>query len=162
MSEQGKLLRIEGHYIMTHGSTFQDDVVIFSVYMCNKEHQNTEGGKNEWKSNVKHRNTVIFGDFNDALSEMDRPSKQKIIKVTVALKTINVTDIYKLFHWTAVNSFFLKPTWSIHQDRPLVQFSHSAASDSLRPHGLQHARLPCPSPTPGVYPNSCPLSWWCH
>ena len=35
-------------------------------------------------------------------------------------------------------------------------------SNSLRPHGLQHARLPCPSPTPGVYSNSCPLSRWCH
>ena len=35
-------------------------------------------------------------------------------------------------------------------------------SDSLRPHGLQHARSPCPSPTPGVYSNSCPLSRWCH
>ena len=35
-------------------------------------------------------------------------------------------------------------------------------SDSLRPHGLQHARLPCPSPTPTAYSNSCPLSWWCH
>ena len=35
-------------------------------------------------------------------------------------------------------------------------------SDSLRPHGLQHARPPCPSPTPGVYSNSCPLSQWCH
>ena len=35
-------------------------------------------------------------------------------------------------------------------------------SDSLWPHGLQHARPPCPSPTPGVYPDSCPLSWWCH
>ena len=35
-------------------------------------------------------------------------------------------------------------------------------SDSLRPRGLQHTRLPCPSPTPGVYSNSCPLSWWCH
>ena len=34
--------------------------------------------------------------------------------------------------------------------------------DSLQPHGLQHARPPCPSPTPGVYPNSCPLRWWCH
>ena len=43
-----------------------------------------------------------------------------------------------------------------------VQFSRSIVSDSLRPHGLQHARLPCPSPTPRVYPNSCPLSWWCH
>ena len=35
-------------------------------------------------------------------------------------------------------------------------------SDSLPPHGLQHARPPCPSSTPGVYPNSRPLSWWCH
>ena len=35
-------------------------------------------------------------------------------------------------------------------------------SDSLWPHGLQHTRPPCPSPTPGVYPNSCPLSRWCH
>ena len=43
-----------------------------------------------------------------------------------------------------------------------VQFSSSVVSDSLRPHGLQHARPPCPSPTPGVYPNPCPLSQWCH
>ena len=39
-----------------------------------------------------------------------------------------------------------------------VQFSRSVVSDSLRPHGLQHSRPPCPSPTPGVHPNSCPLS----
>ena len=44
----------------------------------------------------------------------------------------------------------------------LVQFSHSVVSDSLWPHALQHTRPPCPSPTPGVYPNSCPSSWWCH
>ena len=42
------------------------------------------------------------------------------------------------------------------------QFSHSVVSDSLRPHELQHARPLCPAPTPGVYPNSCPLSRWCH
>ena len=43
-----------------------------------------------------------------------------------------------------------------------VQFSHSVVSDSLRPRESQHTRPPCPSPTPGVYPNSCPSSWWCH
>ena len=43
-----------------------------------------------------------------------------------------------------------------------IQFSHSVTSDSLWPHGLQHTRLPCPSPTPRIYPNSCPLSRWCH
>ena len=43
-----------------------------------------------------------------------------------------------------------------------VQFSHSVRSDSLQPHGLQHARPTCPSSTPGVYSNSCTLSQWCH
>ena len=43
-----------------------------------------------------------------------------------------------------------------------VQFSHSVMSDSLQPHEPQHTRPPCPSPTPGVHPNPCPLSRWCH
>ena len=43
-----------------------------------------------------------------------------------------------------------------------VKFSHSVVSDSLRPHESQHARPPCPSPTPGVHPNSCTLSRWSH
>ena len=43
-----------------------------------------------------------------------------------------------------------------------VQFSRSVTSTSLWPHGLQHARLPCPSPALGVYSNSCPSSQWCH
>ena len=50
--------------------------------------------------------------------------------------------------------FSMQEYWS-------VQFSSSVMSDSLRPHGLQHARLPCPSPTPSAWSNSCPLSWWC-
>ena len=44
----------------------------------------------------------------------------------------------------------------------LVQFSRSVVSDSWRPHGPQHTRPPGPSPTPGVYPNTCPSSQWCH
>ena len=43
-----------------------------------------------------------------------------------------------------------------------VQFSHSVVPDSLWPHESQHARSPCPSPTPRVYSNSRPSSWWCH
>ena len=43
-----------------------------------------------------------------------------------------------------------------------VQFSHSVISDCLQPHGLQCARTSCLSPFPGVFPNSYPLSWWCH
>ena len=43
-----------------------------------------------------------------------------------------------------------------------VQVSHSLMSNSLQPHESQHSRPPCPSPTPGVYSNSCPSNWWCH
>ena len=43
-----------------------------------------------------------------------------------------------------------------------VQFSRSVMSDSLQPHGLQHTRPPCPSPTPGTCSDSCPSSWWCY
>ena len=49
--------------------------------------------------------------------------------------------------------------WSLSS---VSQFICSVTSDFLRPHESQHARLPCPSPTPGVYANSCPLSRWCH
>ena len=56
------------------------------------------------------------------------------------LSTISCTEIYSLS----------------------VQFSRLVVSDSLRLHGQQHARLPCPSPTPGACSNSCPLSQWCH
>ena len=48
------------------------------------------------------------------------------------------------------------------QEHVSVQFSCSVVSDSLRPHESQHARPPCPSPTPGVHSNSRPSSWWCH
>ena len=64
----------------------------------------------------------------------------------------NITDIRK-------NKLILVLSIIIFQ--PSVQFSCSVVSHSLWPHGLQHARPPCPSPTPGVYSNSYPLSWWC-
>ena len=50
----------------------------------------------------------------------------------------------------------------VSQARILIQFSHSVMSNSLWTHEPQHARLPCPLPTAGVYPNPCPLSQWCH
>ena len=56
-----------------------------------------------------------------------------------------------------------KPIWSPREVKfSSVQFSRSVVSDSLRPHGLSHTRLPCPSPTPRVCSNSCPSSPWCH
>ena len=55
--------------------------------------------------------------------------------------------------WSSENSHMLLSS---------VQLSHSVMSNSLWPHDLQHTRLPCPSPTPGAYSNSCPSSQWCH
>ena len=63
-----------------------------------------------------------------------------------------------------VNLLSVNLPWSLESMNAFssVQFSRSVVSDSLRPDGLQHARPPCPSSTPGVYSNSCPLSQWCH
>ena len=54
--------------------------------------------------------------------------------------------------------------WELAGDKlsELVQFSCSVLFNSFRPHESQHTRPPCPSPSPGVHSNSCPLSWWCH
>ena len=60
------------------------------------------------------------------------------------IKIKNKTFKYIIFHFSS------------------VQFCCSVVSDSLQPNGLRHARLPCPSATPGACSNSCPLSWWCH
>ena len=69
--------------------------------------------------------------------------------------------IFILFYFTILYWFCRKNkmSWVI---LSWVQFSHSVMSDPLIPHGLQHARPPCPSPTPAACSNSCPSSWWCH
>ena len=65
--------------------------------------------------------------------------------------------LYEMTALVTVVIFFKKENrWSS------LQFSHSVTSNSLRPHGLQHPRLPCPSPTLGACSNSCPLNRWCH
>ena len=73
---------------------------------------------------------------------------------------IETHSLTKLVFWWRVSSRML--LCSSGSTCSSVQFSLSVVSDSLWPHGLQHTRPPCPSPTPGVYSNSCPLSRWCH
>ena len=65
-------------------------------------------------------------------------------------------------HSCLYNQAALRPPLSLLVNNILVQFSLSVVFNSLWPHEPQHTRPPCPSPTPRVYPNSCPLSWWCH
>ena len=69
-------------------------------------------------------------------------------------------------HVSPYISFFalIRLNWTLYQLWHIssVQFSRSVVSDSFQSHGLQQARPPCPSPTPRVYSNLCPLGWWCH
>ena len=62
----------------------------------------------------------------------------------------------------SVDSFCTKLDYLCKSPRWFSQFSHSVTSRSLWPYGLQHDRVPCPSPTPGDYSNSCPSRWWYH
>ena len=57
---------------------------------------------------------------------------------------------------------FLSMCYIPNGDQAMLLFSYSVVSDSLWPHGLQQARLPCSSQSPRVYSSSCTLSWWCH
>ena len=63
---------------------------------------------------------------------------------------------------TAAGAGWVRPGGTCGCQFSSVQFSRSVVSNSLRPHEPQHARPPCPSPTPAVHPNPCPSSWWCH
>ena len=71
-----------------------------------------------------------------------------------------------ILEWGAISSSGDLPSqgssWHLLHLLHSVHFSHSVVSDSLRHHGLQHTRPLCPSPAPRAYPNSCPLSRWCH
>ena len=67
--------------------------------------------------------------------------------------------LYQLYLNKTVN-IFLTHLWN--DLSSWVEFTRSVLSDSLQPHAPQHARPPCPSPTPGVHTNPCPLNWWCH
>ena len=88
----------------------------------------------------------------------------------IALENSNTISQPEYWHWYSHNRTFPEVSllWSFNsqfswvQSLSSVEFSHSVMSDSLRPHEPQHARPPCPSPAPRVYPKSCPLSRWCH
>ena len=70
--------------------------------------------------------------------------------------------VFFFFSRTEFKCWSIRTNWWPWKEVLSLQFSCSVMSDSLRPHGGQHTRPPCPSPTPGVYSNSCPLSRWCH
>ena len=92
-----------------------------------------------------------------------RKKKQEMESPLKALRGTQPANTLILAQWNSFWISVLQHCQIIHWYYfKSVQFSRSVMSDSLRPHEPQHAKPPCPSPTPGVYPNSCPLSRWCH
>ena len=88
----------------------------------------------------------------------DQESHSKNICCVCGLITTSEPKIYLANSHLHASSLFCSTLSTESQS----QFGHSVVSDSLWPHGLQQARLPCPSPTPGACSNSCPSSWWCY
>ena len=82
------------------------------------------------------------------------------IKIIIIIKNTSEHLLYDICCSKTSRALFLTSLniW----DQSGSQFTHSVLSDFLRPHGLQHTRLPCPSPTPRASSNTCPLSPWCH
>ena len=112
-----------------------------------------ESGKFDLKFNIQKMKTMASGPYI-SWQEMGKQWKQWQTLFSWAPRSLQmVTAAMKLKDACSLEGK-LWPT--------SVQFSFSVMSDSLRPLGLQHARPPCPSPTPGVYSNSCRLSLWCH
>ena len=101
----------------------------------------------------------IFKNLSDFFKSSHIFNTSHILKYFVfycILKSlITNSDLYVAFHY-----IYLFCDHSVRFNS--VQFSRSVLSASLQPHGLQHTRPPCPSPTPRVYSNSCPLSQSCH
>ena len=95
-------------------------------------------------------------------------SKNNVTWKTKHLLQLKTKQPHKCFPWSQLFTLTSRrnassiPPRSTDKNLSWLQFSCSVVSDSLWPHGLQLARPPCPSPTPGGYSNSCPLSWWCH
>ena len=89
---------------------------------------------------------------------------EKYLRLGFLYGIVSYVQLWKEFPKYSPSSY---NSWDFHQKSIIligssVQFSLSVVSDSLWPHGPQQARPPCPSPTPGFYSNSCPLSQWCH
>ena len=156
---------------MIKGSTQEEDITIVNIYAPNiGSPQYIRKSLTDIKGEIDS-NTIIVGYFNTPLIPMDRSSKEKIIKETQVLNDIldeiDLMDIFRTFYPSAEYIFFSSAHGTFSRiDHILghksnlssVQVSRSVMSDSLRPPESQHARPPCPSPTPRVHSDSCPSS----
>ena len=121
------------HWIIEKAGEFQK-----TIYFCFMDY-------------AKHFDCVDHNKLWEILQEMGIPDHL----------TCLLSDVYAVQEGTVRTGHWNNRLVPNRERNTSVQFSHSVLSDSLQLHGPQQARPPCPSPTPGVYSNSCPLSWWC-
>ena len=108
-------------------------------------------------------------NFMAAITICSDLEPKKIKSVTVSIvspsichKVMGLDAMILVFWMLGVKPAFSLSSFTLIKRHFSVQFSRSVVSNSLWPHESHHTRPPCPSPTPGVYPNSCPSSQWCH
>jgi len=123
---------------------------------------------NRWGNNGSSDRLIILGskitadgDFSHEIKRCLLLERKAMTNIDSILKSRDITLPINRWLWlgTKNNSFM----WTEVQGKfSSVHFSRTVMPDSLWPHGLQHARIPCPSPTPGACSNSRPSSRWCH
>ena len=113
----------------------------------------------QWAEGVREREAAS-GETVLAHESIQMPMREVNLRVTTWLSNPTPREILKRCNSTP--RYMFQKNWKQIFKNSSVQFSCSVVSDSLRPHESQHARPPCPSPTPGAYPDSCPSSPWCH
>ena len=125
-----------------------------------KECPVASAGVSMWKS--KSARSTVHGSMRPQLQWGHSASTSFLVRVPRAAVSLSSFSAKEMEVVTMKQKN--QRNWPTSYDtlRYSVQFSCSVVSDSLRSHGLQHARLPCPSSTPRVHSNSCPLSQWCH
>ena len=154
-------------------------------FLANPRHTHRKYFRRKWNKQ-KHRlfNKLHLKSWSPMMHFAPGSSSPRFISSfpsTSLFPTLSISPLHSSCPWSSVKPQYLLLSPGLHlllnpegpfqstgNATPLfssvssVQFSRSVVSDSLRPHGLQHTRPPCPPPTPGVYSNSCPLSRWCH
>ena len=120
--------------------------------MCRVHHAKCRAGWSTSRNQVCREKYQYFRYSDDTVLMAEREEKLKSLLMKVKEKSEKVglklnVEKAKIMASSSITS---------------VQFSRSVVSNSLWPHELQHARPLCPSPTPGVHPDSCPSSQWCH
>ena len=148
-----------------------------SRFWCEISHLGWRGSKYDSWLGLAYRQPVCSLWFNLKFLKLILPQNSLILEHflrkcyhTLAGTTLQGSTILRSLVYTS-SSFLLQSSnlkypvtlavWYISPALWLLSFSHSVMSRALQPHGLQHARLPCPSPSPGAWSNSCPLSRWC-